>query len=628
MKKSTIATGICCHQKTHSLLRSWLALFLWAISFLILSYPSLAVAATTNLLGGAIQGADLNLTMSNALVSTFAGSAGVSGSADGVGADARFNLPSAITTDGANLYVADTYNYTIRKIAIATGTITTMAGVAGAEGSADGVGSIARFYRPLGITTDGVNLYVADTYNHTIRKIVIATGMVTTIAGVAGVEGSSDGTGATARFNLPYGLTTDGANLYVPDLSNHTIRKIVIATGTVTTIAGAAGAPGSSDGVGVDARFNTPSQITTDGANLYVADLVNHTIRKIVIATGVVTTLAGSANVSGLTDGTGSIARFSLPYGITTDGANLYVSEAGNVNETIRKIVIATGAVTTVAGSAGEPGSADGSGSVARFRNPEGMTTDGVNLYVTDQQSHTIRKIKNITSPYPNLLGGAVLGRDLDLTISNVFVTTLAGTAGVAGSADGTGSETRFSYPADMTTDGANLYVADYYNNTIRKISIATGTVTTLAGSAGTVGSANGIGPAARFNAPFGITTDGVNLFVVDCYNHTVRKIVIATGAVTTLAGAAGVLGSTDGAGAAARFNYPEGITTDGANLYVADTYNHAIRKIVIATGQVTTPAGTAGGTRSAGGAGAPPRFPYSRGNSYGRRQRVCHRYR
>jgi len=534
-------------------------------------------------MGGAIQGNQLKLA---ANVSTIAGLASI-GSADGTGTAARFAYPRGITTDGTNLYVADSYNSTIRQIVIATGAVTTLAGTAGETGSADGTGSAARFNTPMGITTDGTNLYVADTFNDTIRQIVIATGVVTTLAGTAGSTGSTDGIGSAASFYDPVGITTttDGTYLYVADTNNSTIRQIVIATGAVTTLAGTAGSTGSTDGTGTAARFNDPYGITTDGTNLYVADTGNSTIRQIVIATGAVTTLAGTAGSTGSTDGTGTAARFYYPEGITTDGTNLYVADTGN--STIRQIVIATGAVTTLAGTAGSTGSTDGTGSAARFNTPEGITTDGTNLYVADTYNYTIRKI----------------------VIATGAVTTLAGTAGVYGSTDGTGSAARFYYPFGITTDGTNLYVADTYNDTIRQIVIATGAVTTLAGTAGSTGSTDGTGTAARFNTPKGITTDGTNLYVADTFNDTIRQIVIATGVVTTLAGTAEISGSTDGTGSAARFLNPWGITTDGTNLYVADTGNSTIRQIVIATGAVTTLAGTAGSYGSTDGTGTAASF-------------------
>jgi hypothetical protein len=207
-----------------------------------------------------------------AVVTTFAGTAGLSGSTDGTGAAARFNYPDAVATDGTNLYVTDAGNNTIRQIAIATGAVTTLAGTAGSTGATDGTGTAALFASPVGITTDGTNLYVADRANDTIRQVAIATRAVTTLAGSAGMEGAADGAGSAARFYLPSGITTDGMNVYVADTYNHTIRKIVVATGAVTTLAGSPGNIGSADGTGAAARFFYPIALTTDGTNLYVAD--------------------------------------------------------------------------------------------------------------------------------------------------------------------------------------------------------------------------------------------------------------------------------------------------------------------------------------------------------------------
>jgi hypothetical protein len=343
----------------------------------------------TTQMGGAIQGMPLNLS---AIVTTLAGTAGQIGSIDATGSEARFKEPCHITTDGKNIYVADIYNHTIRKIVIASGVVTTLAGTADQSGSTDATGAAARFYSPEGITTDGTYLYVADRDNHTIRKIVIKTGEVTTLAGTAGQSGSTDDTGAAARFYRPSGITMDRKNLYVADTSNDTIRKIVIATGEVTTLAGTAGLSGSTDAAGATARFYHPEGVTTDGINLYVADSWNDTIRKIVIATGEVATLAGVAGEPGSSDTpTAPPAKFYNPIGITTDGTNLYVTDS---NDTIRKLVIATGEVTTLAGMAYDHGSADGTGSAARFNMPWGITTDGTNLYVGDRGNNTIRKIR------------------------------------------------------------------------------------------------------------------------------------------------------------------------------------------------------------------------------------------
>ena len=229
-------------------------------------------ASSGTLMGGSIQGIELSLSTA---VTTLAGSS--SGSTDATGTSASFDNPMGITTDGTNLYVADNGNDRIRIIVIDNGTVTTLAG--SSQGSTDATGTSASFNNPHGITTDGTNLYVADESNHRIRNIVIDNGTVTTIAGQSD-NGSADGIGTAASFWNPYQITTDGTNLYVVDGWNNTIRKIVISTGVVTTLAGT-GSAGSANGTGTSASFRAPRAITTDGNNLYVADGTNHRIRKI-----------------------------------------------------------------------------------------------------------------------------------------------------------------------------------------------------------------------------------------------------------------------------------------------------------------------------------------------------------
>jgi len=444
--------------------------------------------------------------------------------------------------------------------------VTTLAGTYGQEGSADGTGATARFYNPDGVAVDGAgNVYVADRNNATIRKVTPA-GVVTTLAGTAGQIGSADGTGAAASFWYPEAVAVDGAgNVYVADRNNATIRKVTPA-GVVTTLAGSAGQNGSADGTGAAASFSYPSGVAVDGAgNVYVADSDNNTIRK-VTAAEVVTTLAGSVGLSGSADGTGAAARFSYPTGVAVDGAgNVYVADY--YNDTIRKVTPA-GVVTTLAGTAGQYGSADGTGATARFSYPTGVAVDGAgNVYVADSDNNTIRKV----------------------TPAGV-VTTLAGSSGQQGSADGTGAAASFYNPRGVAVDGSgNVYVADSDNNTIRKVTPA-GVVTTLAGSSGQRGSADGAGAAASFYNPTGVAVDGAgNVYVADTDNYTIRRVTPA-GVVTTLAGTAGQYGSADGTGATARFSYPSGVAVGAGNVYVAD---QTIRKVTPA-GVVTTIVGAA----------------------------------
>lgn len=310
---------------------------------------------------------------------TFAGTAGSFGTNNGTGNAARFDSPFAVAADGAgNIYVADTANNTIRKITPA-GVVTTLAGKAGTSGNANGTGSAARFYSPSGVAVDTAgNVFVADTVNDTIRKVTPA-GMVTTLAGKAGLSGTNNGTGGAARFNTPFGVAVDrSGNVYVADTYNQMIRKVT-AAGVVTTLVGTSALLFSPSGVAVD-----------DATNLYVADYGNHVIRKVTPA-GVVTTLAGLAGASGSADGTGTAARFYYPSSVAVDSAaNVYVADT--YNYTIRKVTPA-GRVTTLAGMAGRSGTNNGMGNVTRFFLPSGVAVDGSgNVYVADTYNYTIRK--------------------------------------------------------------------------------------------------------------------------------------------------------------------------------------------------------------------------------------------
>ena len=280
-------------------------------------------------------------------VSALAGSTSTAGSTDGGGAAARFNQPSGLsaTSDGT-LGVSDTANATIRVIQ-PDGTVTTLAGNPSLHGSTDGSGTTATFSSPIGMARDSAGtLYVADATNHTIRKITSA-GAVSTFAGTAGIAGSVDGTGNAARFNNPTGIALDGSgNVYVADTTNNLLRKITPA-GAVSTIAGVVGVMGSSDGTGSAALFNAPGGLAVDSSgNVYLADTGNSTIRKITPA-NLVTTLAGLPGVAGIKDGSGSDAWFNQPKALTVDpSGNLFVADTGNA--AIRKVTPA-GVVTTLA---------------------------------------------------------------------------------------------------------------------------------------------------------------------------------------------------------------------------------------------------------------------------------------
>ncbi len=339
------------------------------------------------------------------------------------GGTAQFSFPHGVGVDrSGNVYVADQRNDRIRKIT-STGMVSTLAGggTAGAQCLGDAAtgnsiicrdslmsssnpGGTAQFYFPSGVAVDrSGNVYVADLNNHRIREITPG-GVVSTLAG----------TDVTGDFNRPHGVAVDDdGNVYVADETNHRIRKIT-STGVVSTLAGGGttGTPcsgtiestttcrdshptASPSDPGGTAQFNTPRGVAVDSdGNVYVADTLNHRIRKIT-STGVVSTLAGSS--SGFRDDAGNIAQFNGPFGVAVDDdGNVYVADTDN--NRIRKIEISMGGgvevimVSTLAGT-GSSGSANGDGNMAQFDDPRGVVVDGNDIYVADTQNHLIRKI-------------------------------------------------------------------------------------------------------------------------------------------------------------------------------------------------------------------------------------------
>lgn len=574
----------------------------------------------------------------NLTVSTLAGNAGQT-STDGSDSSARFNNPWGVVADatGSNFYVADTDSHCIRKVTSA-GVVTTFAGVIGVSGTNDSASGTPHFNSPMGVAIDATgNLYVTDSGNNTIRKIT-SGGVVTTLAGSPTLSGSSDGSGSAARFNQPEGIALTGTTLYVADTFNHTIRAVT-TSGSVSTYAGTAGTPGFANLTGTSATFNTPQGVAVDASgNVYVADTGNQLIR--LIASGaVVSTFAGVTTNTGSGNGASGSATFWDPVGIAVSGSTVYVADS--MNNTIRKI--SAGSVSTPVGSAGNLGSADGSGSVAQFWQPQGLCVDiSGNVYVADGGNGTIRKIIGTTvstlagSPsvgssdgnastarffFP---GGACIdssgnvyvadtqNHTIRMVTSGGVASTVAGAAGVSGSSDGPTNSARFNAPQGICRDSSgNIYVADTGNHTIRKISGTT--VSLLAGTAGTSGVADGTGSAAQFNSPTAVAVDSSgNVYVADTGNHTIRKI--TSGVVTTLAGIAGSYGTSDGTGAnvgtnGARFFAPGGVAVDAAgNVYVADTLNHTIRKIT-SGGVVSTIAGLGGSYGSTDNTNGATRF-------------------
>lgn len=331
-----------------------------------------------------------------------------------------------------------------------TYTVSSLAG-RGTAGAVDGAAPAAAFSFPGGVAVDAQGtVYVADQGNHCVRKIS-AMGMVSTLAGT-GSRGYTDGPGSTAQFNSPAGVAVDGqGTVYVADALNHCIRAIA-PTGVVRTVAGATGR-GLQDGPGASARFQFPYGVAVDAqGTVYVADAGNHRIR-IISSQGIVSTLAGNGSnlnygVVNHADGPGGSALFSNPFAVAVDGqGTVYVADADNY--CIRKITSA-GTVTTLAGNTMQ-GNANGTGGAALFDKPRGIAVDAAGVvYVADQYN----------------------GRICRITPAGL-VSTWTGMAGAKGFADGTLQEAQFYHPIGIavTSTGSEVYVGDFGNHRIRKIS-------------------------------------------------------------------------------------------------------------------------------------------------------------
>jgi len=561
-------------------------------------------------------------------VTTLAGVAGQPGRNDSAGTElpARFNAPRAlaVTADGRSIFVADTGNHRICRVT-AEGLVTTLAGdPGGAGGCFDAPGTAARFIGPYALALDAAeaNLYVLDGREFTLRRVTLAgeragevapvtvpgplrgqcglavgrdaqgaehiyvgaaaaiidlpladLGHPVILAGGGGtLRGFRGGVGATARFDRPAGLAVDAnGDLLVADRNNNAVRRVTTAAGagrgTVTTLAGT-GDPGRVDGPGATAQFDHPTGVLAGpGGTVLVADARNHCLRRIG-ADGTVSTLAGSPLPAlGVANGPGLEARFRDPVGIAVNPAgDAFVADW--TSHAIRRITPA-GVVSTWAGSPDEEaGYIAGSGHAARFREPYGVVADPAgNLYVTDLGNACIRRIA------PD--GG---------------VTLLAGAAGEEPRVeDGPAlGGARFSRPTAIARDRAgNLYVGDH--GCLRKLTWATGLVSTLAGVAGDLRHRDGTGAEARFGEIEGLAVTADDAVLVADTNHHVIRRVSQAGTVTPFAGLADAPGDANGPRDVARLRLPFGLLPGpGGRLYLTELGNPGVR-VIAPDGSIAT---------------------------------------
>ena len=527
------------------------------------------------------------------LITTFAGdgSAGHSGD-DGLAIDASMDKPRSVWAGEFGIvYIADTDNDCIRKID-ASETITTVAGIGRSPGfSGDGGDATnAQLDKPHGVWVDSSeNIYVADTNNHVIRKVDGATGIITTVAGIGKQNGytGNGGLATAAELNKPRGVYVDSSgNIYIADTENHAIRKVDAITGIITTIAGTGSSGDSGDGgPAILAELNKPGGIFSDlSGNIYIADSDNHRIKKVDGATGIITTIAGTGSSGDAgDDGPAISASMNKPRGLWADEyGNILIADTEN--NRVKKVDTSSGIITTVAGNgSGSYSGDDGPATSASLKKPHAVCMHEAPapayLVIADPSNHRIREV--------NLNTG--------------IITKVAGTLWSGYNGDNrSATSARLYYPFGVHVDPShNTYIADTYNHRIRKVDGKTGIITTVAGI-GSKGFSGDGGPAtsARLRYPFNVYLDAAgNIYIVDTYNYRIRKVDAATQIITTVVG--------DGA---ARFRGDGGLATDASirksydvavdnagNLFIADTHNHAIRKVEATTGIINTVVGQGG---------------------------------
>ena len=543
------------------------------------------------------------------------------------GTSASLYNPSSVALDKTgNVFFADPEEHVVLRLDATTGILTLAAGN-GTEGFSGDKGPAASAQLGFGlqIAVDSVgNLYVADPSNNRIREV--SNGVITTVAGngTAGF-GGDNGPATSAQLNGPAGLFVDAAgNLYIADSGNNRIREV--SNGVITTVAGnGTAAFGGDNGPATSAQLNGPAGLFVDAAgNLYIADRANNRIRK--VANGVITTVAGNGTEgfgSSGDNGAATSADLNQPQGVAEDtSGNLYIGDTGN--DRIRKVT--NGMITTVAGNGKAGFSGDnGPATSAELAGASGVAVDSAgNLYIADTGNRRVRKVANgvITTVAGNGLigdGGPAIGAQLNSPegvavdavgnlyiadfenslirkVTNGVITTVAGSAtrGFGGD-NGPATSAQLDYPDGVAVDSAgNLYFVDSGNNRVRKIS--GGVITTVAGN-GTQGFSGDNGPAinAELNLynfqPSAVAVDSAgNLYIADAGNDRVRKV--TNGTITTVAGngTQGFSGD-NGPATSAQLNQPKGVAVDATgNLYIADEANQRIRKV--ASGVINTVAG------------------------------------
>jgi sugar lactone lactonase YvrE len=568
------------------------------------------------------------VTASTGVITTVAGSTG--GFSDGPVASAQLNGPASVALDSAgNIYIADYGNNRLRVVNT-TGASITIAGVpipAGYVGTVAGNGqqveygdngpaSSAKLDGPSGVAVDAAgNIYIADaggarirainaksTHTVTIAMIQIPVDYIDAIAGGSTVctspphDAFGNGCPATqAELSQPAGVALDSSgNIYISDISHYEIRKVTASTGTISQFAGTGTAGYSGDGgPAISAELSSnPYRVAVDNAgNIYIADSASPRIRMVAASTGYISTIAGNGTACGSPtascgDGmSATSAELNFPVGVAVDNyRNIYIGDSFDnrvraVGASAQHVVLPAHLdIDRIAGN-GNPGSAGDGGPAtgAELNNPFGVAVDGSgNIYVADCNNNLIRKVNASTGIISTVAGN--------------------GTAGYSGDG-GAATSAELNRPTGVAVDTVgNIYVADFQNNRIRKVTVSTGKISTVAGTgaAGYSGD-GGAATSAKLYLPQGVALDAAgNIYIADNYNFRIRKVAVSTGKISTVAGNGTGGESGDGGSAtSAELAYPDAVALDAAgNIYIAEETGERIRKVTASTGKISTVAG------------------------------------
>jgi sugar lactone lactonase YvrE len=596
---------------------------------------------------------------------------------------ASINSPWGTLVDGAgNIYIADSVNNVVRRVDANTSIITTIAGtgISGYSGDS-GPATSAQLWGPTCLAIDGGgNLYICDSYNHVVRKVAASTGIITTYAGSISSTALGDGGPATsAQLSTPTGIVIDASgNLYISTFGQR-VRKVNSSTGTITTIAGTGTSGYTGDnGPAISATLALPSGLGIDNAgNIYIADTQNQVIRKVTATTGVITTIAGMQNrplgVSYGGDGGPAInAELNYPDSVVVDGAgNIYIAETGN--NVVREVTASNGIIQTIVGTSPLCSAVSGDGEPANNSAvciPRDLTLDSLgNLYIAESGANRIRKVTaamqppatatpapvfnapagTYSTPQTVSITDAVPGAEIYVTFDGstpstaqvaayrepidvngsvtiravavapgylpsapvtatytvttpppAVITTIAGSGSSGtGGAGGLATNTILGNLNGVAVDaGGNVYAADPANCVVWMVSASTGKINVAAGTLGSCGNAGngGLATSALLHGPSHVALDNAgNLYIADSLNKQIRRVAVQTGIISLYAGT-GIGSSFLGDGGPAISAYllnPTGVAVDKmGNLYIADEYNNRIRMVSANTGIITSVVG------------------------------------